>query len=103
MPKYRFTPRNNIRVEDKLPQRYEFLAVQNELTYAWKSLLERIDTIAEHADALSVSNGIDPDKAVRQAITNIIDDEKRNNYVTREYWILTPTHIQAIIHFLENP
>lgn len=95
------TPRNSITIKGKLPKRWEFLSIHIGVENAWKRLLLRIDTIAEHADALMNSNGIRASDAVDQAINDLVNNDKLE-YVTGCYWKLTPTHRKAIVEWLHS-
>lgn len=96
------TPRNHIIIKGTLPKRWEFLSIQNKNKKAWDELLVRIDTVAEHADALMCANGISANDAVDQAIEDIIEDE-RSQYNNGYYWKLTPTHRKIIVEWLTTP
>lgn len=93
------TPRNNITITGALPKRWEFPSIKYGVNKTWDELLVRIDTIAEHADALMGANGISADSAVNQAINDIIESE-RAQYKTGYYWKLTPTHRKTIVQWL---
>lgn len=97
----RITPRNKISIKDALPKRWEFLSIQLGMTQTWEHLLARIDTVAEHADALMNANGVTPSKAVDQAINDLIKIEREEDYTTGYFWNLTPKHRKAIVEWLE--
>jgi hypothetical protein len=94
------TPRNGIQLRNKVPARWNFFSIQRGHEYTMKTVMEYIDTVAEHADALMGANGINANRAVEQAIKDLIKGEKEN-YYTGDYWKLTPTHRKAIIKWLE--
>ena len=95
------TPRNHITINGNLPKRWEFLAIQLGLEKTWKKLLERIDTVAEHADALMNANGITANSAVEQAINDLVKNDNYE-YISGYYWKLTPTHRKAIVEWLQS-
>jgi hypothetical protein len=94
------TPRNNISIQDKIPARWSFISCQRGYEYAMKAVMQYIDTVAEHADALMGANGLTPSCAVETAIKDLIKMEKEE-YSSGDYWKLTPTHRKAIIKWLE--
>jgi hypothetical protein len=94
------TPRNGIQICDKIPTRWDFMKTQRGYAYTIQLVMQYIDTVAEHADALMGANGLTSVKAVETAIKDLIKSEKEN-YYTGDYWKLTPTHRKAIIKWLE--
>lgn len=94
------TPRNGIQISNKVPARWNFFKIQQGHEDTMKTIMLYIDAVAEHADALMGANGINANRAVKQAINDIIKSEKEN-YSGGDYWKLTPTHQKAIVKWLE--
>ena len=94
------TPRNSIQIQDKIPARWNFYRIHWGNQRTMKSIIEYIDTVAEHADALMGANGLTASQAVETAISDLIKGEKEEHY-TGYYWKLTPTHRKAIVKWLE--
>jgi hypothetical protein len=99
--KTRISPRNGIRVPDVIPKRWQFLAIHIRSEKTWIKIFERIDTVAEHADALMCANGLSARVAIDKAINDLIKEE-RASYLSGYYWCLTPTHRKAIEEYLNN-
>lgn len=95
------TPRNGIQLCDKVPARWNFFSIQRGHKYTIQLVMQYIDTVAEHADALMGANGINANHAVEQAINDLIKGEKED-YNSGDYWKLTPTHRKAIVKWLET-
>ena len=95
--KFRTSPRNKLQIPDKLPASWKFLASHRGLEHAWRALMARLDTVAEHVDALANGNGITPEEAMEKAIGDLIKSEREEGAGDGSTWRLTPTHRQIII------
>jgi hypothetical protein len=100
--KTRISPRNGIRVPDVIPKRWQFLANHIYSEKTWIKIFERIDTVAEHADALMCANGLSAKVAIDKAINDLIKEERASGESAGDYWRLTPTHRKAIEEYLNN-
>lgn len=102
MPKLIKTPRCGIEIKNKVPDRHAFMASHIGSEKVMRDYMERVDTIAEHADALQTSNGISAETAVMQAINDIIKYSKEVYYSNGSDWKIRPNDRKSIVKYLSN-
>ena len=102
MPRLIKTPRCGIEINAKVPDRQAFMASHIGSEKVMKQYMERVDTIAEHADALQTSNGISAESAVMQAISDMITHDREVHYSDGSNWRLRPNDIKSIVKYLST-